>query len=156
MRLADSIRKMIIMVLLTAVGCGHVVHRAGVEPGGNVSIMYGPAYQTYYAPPVHYWEPRKKSNWESTDTQLNLGYAWDLENDKRLLVQALFMARSDLDDRLYANSIDLYYQTKTTPGNAGIGLLVGLDPRFYFMWGKERGRPGSAWGTSLDAASGLD
>jgi hypothetical protein len=69
MKPALSCCKIIIMDLLTGPGCGHVIHRAGVEPGGDASIMYGPAYPTHSAPPPLYWEPKKKSNWESADTQ---------------------------------------------------------------------------------------
>lgn len=129
------------LVCLTT-GCCHVIHRAGVEPGANASIMYTPVYNSYYNPPANYWESKKRSSWESSDFQANLGYAWPIKNGQRLLVQGLLVSSTGdgSESGLKVHSFDFYWQTKSGESNGGVGFLVGLDPRLYFLWGRDYGQ----------------
>lgn len=136
LKIRDLIFAIISLMLFDA--CGHVIHRAGVEPGPNASVMYAPTYHTYYAPPANYWEPKKKSNWAGNDLQVNLGYASQLKNGKRLLFQCMLAGHTGgNDDRFFPIGADIYWQTKTGESNAGVGILACLDPRIYLMWGRD-------------------
>jgi hypothetical protein len=139
--------------------CGHVVHRADVEPGFNASLLAGPAYHTYAATSPDYLNPPPatlESSWETRDTQLNLGWAWRLNNGKILLAQAVFV-RVDNNENQHdgATSFDLYYQTKSGQSSGGVGVMLGLDPKLYFIWGRELSRPGSVWRTGFDFSIGI-
>lgn len=131
----------------------HVAHRARVEPGPNISVLYGPMYHTYFAPPPDYWEPQKEAGRESRDLQMNAGYAWKIKQDRRLLIQAVLL--SDFEQALILHSFDFYYQTKSFPSNGGIGIMLGLDPRLYFMVGRDYGKAHKTFGTGLDFCIGF-
>jgi hypothetical protein len=136
---------------LVIIGCGHVIHRAGVEPGINASIMYGPAYHDYYSPPGRY-HTAQESGWKTRDLQLDVGYAWKF-NDKRLLLQADFVAFPGRSN-LFGHSIDLYYQYRSSPDNTGVGVMLGLDPKFYLLWGHDIGAPRKTWQQGIDFGFG--
>ena len=133
--------------------CSHVAHRAGVEPGINASVMVGPSYNTYSPS----WA-NKDNERHSTDTQLSLGYAWRIHDKKRLMLQ--WMANS-WDTKISERStwlstgFDIYYQGSSKPNNAGIGLVVGYDPKLYLMWGRDYGNPASDFRTGLDFGLGF-
>jgi hypothetical protein len=93
----------------------------------------------------------RESSWQTRDYQWNIGYAWQLKNGKRLMAQALLVRTvSDDDETSPLPSIDVYYQTRTGASSGGMGLIVGVDPRFYFIWGRGYGRLGAPWRTGLD------
>ncbi len=136
--------------------CGHVAHRSEVEPGFNSTLLGGPALHTYNAPPPNYWESRRSPSWETRDFQWNMGYAWQLRNGNRLLAQAVFTRTSgDGDETDLLPSAGIYYQTKTGVTSRGMGLLLGFDPRFYFIWGRNYGQPGAVWRRGLDFSLGF-
>lgn len=138
--------------------CGHVVHRATIEPGFNASILGGPAYHTYsYKDPgFGYSETRKQASWETHDTQINIGYAWQLSNGKRVLAQAIFLKTEDDENQSESiSSIDLYYQAGVGERSNGMGVIVGYDPRIYFMWGRTYRGSGLNWQRGLDFSIGF-
>lgn len=144
---------LIIILLFFSLSCSHVAHRAGVESGVNASVMVGPSYNTYSPASAN-----KDHERHTTDTQVSIGYAWKINEKKRIMVQ--WMANS-WDSRIsernswLSTGLDIYYQHKSEPTNAGVGLVVGYDPKLYLMWGRDYGNPQSKFGTGLDFGLGF-
>ena len=144
----------------TVLSCTHVVHRAGVEPGINASVMIGPTYNTYSPSSANHDSERY-----IRDTQLSVGYAWRIKQTHRLLVQwnANSMTSRDSDrdtwsssgNNIYSTGLDIYWQGSSEPTNSGVGLVLGLDPKLYLMWGRDYGNPGAKFRTGLDFGLGF-
>lgn len=150
----DKLAVAIVMLGACLSGCGHVAHRAGVEPGFNASVMLAPTYETYHDPPQDYWEQKKSPGWAETDVQGNLGYAWDIGQGRRLLVQGVILIFRDADIPI-PHSIDVYYQAKAGKANAGVGVMLGMDPRLYLLWGRDYGPPEKRFRSGLDFGLGF-
>jgi hypothetical protein len=121
-------------------------------------MLGGPAYHIYSnsAYPADYSGSNTESSWRARDFQWNAGYAWQLKNGKRLLAQAIFnQTLGKHDGTNLLPSAGVYYQTKVGPNSRGMGLLIGLDPRFYFIWGRSYGQTWAQWRTGLDFTLGF-
>lgn len=126
---------------VVAMNCSHISHRAKVREGVNISVMGAPSRETYDPPNKDYYrrfEPEIDFAGEGgTDYQISGGYAWRLRNDRKLMPQLTFAVSSKHGS--YLPSAGLYYQATidSSPSSAGIGVIVGLDPMIYLMWGRD-------------------
>jgi hypothetical protein len=148
----------VILLCLFALSCSHVAHRAGVEPGMNASLMIGPTLNNYHIGDDVAKDDRPDKY--NTDTQVSIGYAWKIKEKKRLMVQWIANGyRPSIngggDFIPVSTGFDIYYQGSGDSTNAGIGLMIGLDPKLYLMWGKDYRNPASNFRTGLDFGLGF-
>jgi hypothetical protein len=79
-----------------------------------------------------------------------------LRNGNRLLAQAVATRTGGDDDETdLLPSADIYYQNRTGTTSRGIGLMIGLDPRFYFLWGRTFGAARGIWRHGFDFSLGF-
>jgi hypothetical protein len=120
-----------VLLLLTVVGCSHVVHEANIKEGLNGSVLI---------------VPKRSTSGNYGYSQFGLGDGFELKNGKKLLLMSTAaLYRDGYEKHFQFTGLDLYYQTKTTPAYAGIGAVLGLDPRIYFMWGVESNKNDSRY-----------
>jgi hypothetical protein len=112
---------LLIIILLS--GCSHIVHDANIHEGINASALYIP-------------RPYGANGSGHGYAQGGLGYGFDLKNNtKKLLIQGQTTILNSDDKLRYLPGLDIYFQTKTSVPYNGIGLMLSMDPQFYFMWG---------------------
>lgn len=127
--------------VVCASGCSHVGHRANVREGVNISMMGAPSWETYDPPNRDYYrtfEPDVDfSKRGRTDYQISWGYAWRLRNERKLMPLVSFAMSSKGSS--YFPSAGLYYQATSddSPSAGGIGVIIGLDPMLYLIWGRD-------------------
>lgn len=137
-------------------GCSHVAHRAGVEPGPNVSVLYGRSYERY-DPPRQWEDPSEKlSGYGLSALQVNWGHAWRLKNGDKFLLQGVFAPIQSTP--YFLPSLDMYWQFSSQPqySDGGFGTILGLDPMLYFLWGRDFiGRYNGKFSSGVDVGMGI-
>ncbi len=103
--------------------------------------MASPSWETYDPPDTYWYQTYYADNDFSeqgrTDFQTFWGYAWQLSNSRKLMIQANFAVA--YESGYYFPSTGLYYQATRddSPYAVGIGTIIGLDPMFYLLWGRD-------------------
>jgi hypothetical protein len=132
-------------LILSLSGCSHIAHRADINEGLNMSGFVTPDYETYDPPETARFEEDRSDglvHYARTDFQVFLGYGWRVKDDAKLMIYCN-MAGTVLktSEALPMASAGLYYQgtPSDSPYDMGFGALIGPDPLFYALWGRDFG-----------------
>jgi len=141
-------RKLTVFIIFSSVApifaissCSHITNRARVDEGVNISTYVIKDYETT-DPSEGSWEGQEdtgvSTEYLRTDYLVNLGYAWRLRNERKMMIY-LNMATADRDPFRFMPALGFYYQATpdSLPYAAGVGAIVLVDPLIYAIWGRD-------------------